>query len=183
MLGDVQGPRLPVNSEGRISFPSDAALVEATSMLDWQIEVGAAPPRVYMAHFQMLYYAFSTRCDLPRSPADMAATRTRTIFTMCLTNAAWVRILTELVDSRLIDAIEERDTLAEYKEAMASLSPIQPSNLQITAGAWSPVESFDAPAVPTRAGRRRAAVPGMPASPGPVALSIVEEADLTRLLT
>lgn len=148
LLGNLQGPRLPADAEGRVSLPANAPLVEATPMLDWQVEAGAAPPRVSMAHFQILL-AFGGRCDLSRIPADVAAARSRSILTACFVQATWVRILVELIDSGLLEALEDCQILDEFKTTMAGLTISRPAQLQITAGdSGANVEPFDVPARP-----------------------------------
>lgn len=112
-LVDLQEPRLPVNAEGGIFLPADTALVEATPMLYWQVDSGTVPQRVPVADFQMLY-AFCCQCDLSHSLVDLATTRTLSVFTACLTNTAWTRILVELIDSSLLYALEGRVSNGTY---------------------------------------------------------------------
>lgn len=135
-----------------------------------------------MTHGLMLH-AFGLHCDLSRTPDDSAGSRTRSILSACFLLATWERILTELVDRGLLEALEECHLLEDFRAVMSNLVIDHPANFLLSAGDWAVVESFDAPACPAVGARGEPpARPATPAVMGPPRLRFWESANFPNLL-
>ena len=132
------------------------------------------------------------RSSLSLLPADLAVLAVVDIFEFGLIAVAWSRILTELVDSGLLNAtFSDPSTLDVAVEGLTIANPIL---LDILAADLDRGEPFDTPSAPGRAAvpARRAgggrpavravpAVPPAPPTPGPAALRFIHLCRLPRL--
>lgn len=128
-----------------IYFDANSPVVSATPFLDWQ----PAPPgpggqaRVQLMTFQGVI-AFLPRSSISRNPADQVAAQAINVLGVRLTDAAWSRILTELLAAQVfaqpINSLDELHTL--MKDAVVPT----PANLELVAGDWRNAEAFVVPA-------------------------------------
>jgi hypothetical protein len=169
----------------RLSLPKDHRLVETTPMLGWEPETvaGGAAARMEIQHFSAVH-AFASRCFTnPAVPDKLEASR-RSILHLRFVQAFWVRILGELVDSKLTDALEDVNatTMDDYFEVYDSLQLNNPGHLAILAPDWDACDDFDTTAQAARGQRGRANYrAAVPAQPGPPILRFISLANVTLL--
>ena len=87
-------------------------VVTATPYLDWQPAAAAADgsARVSLSTFQM-FVAFAPRCAVSRIPADLTAARAVNVLILRLQNAAWARILEELLGREKVGSLRSAISL------------------------------------------------------------------------
>ena len=128
-----------------IYFDANSPVVSATPFLDWQ----PAPPvpggqaRVQLMTFQGVI-AFLPRCSISRNAADQAAAQAVNVLIVRLTDAAWSRILTELLAAQVF--AQPTNSLDELHTFMKDAMIPTPANLELVAGDWRNAEAFVVPA-------------------------------------
>ena len=102
---NVHLPAGPATPDSPVFLDSAEPLVLATAFLPWQSypAAGAVPARVSLPSWLMIRL-WIKRSSLSSLPADLAVLAGVDVFEFGLTAAAWSRILTELVDSDLLNA-------------------------------------------------------------------------------
>ena len=160
------------NHSAMLFFTGMADFVDVTPMLGWE-------PAPTAAHADRVMLLESTCCKafLSRSaPAPGAAARhaasTASVLEFILGEAAWTRILSEIVASGMGDALDEAGamTFTDFLTVFATTVFPSPDQLQLDANDYELSESFDIPAQPGRAGRGRGrggAIAAVPAVHGP----------------
>ena len=158
-------------------LPTAHPLVVNTPFLDW-VAVPATAGGIAQASLTKWQFVaeFGARCSLSQQPADLPAARNLNVFSLCISGAAWTRILTEYVTSGALGIVASN--YHEFQEALRALVIINPQELILTPADFLMVEGFTtavaaAPAIPAVAARRavavvlavaaRAAVPATPA--------------------
>ena len=112
-----------------IYFDANSPVVSATPFLDWQ----PAPPgpggqaRVQLMTFQGVI-AFLPRCSISRNPADQVAAQAINVLGVRLTDAAWSRILTELLAAQVF--VQPINSLDELHTLMKDAVVPTPANLE-----------------------------------------------------
>jgi hypothetical protein len=88
--------------------------------------------------------AFLPRCSISRNPADQAAAQAVNVLIARLTDAAWSRILTELLAAQVF--AQPINSLDELHTFMKDVMIPTPANLELVAGDWRNAEAFVVPA-------------------------------------
>ena len=173
------------NHSAMLFFTGMADFVDVTPMLGWE-------PAPTAAHADRVMLLESTCCKafLSRSaPAPGAAARhaasTASVLEFILGEAAWTRILSEIVASGMGDALDEAGavTFTDFLTVFATTVFPSPDQLQLDANDYELSESFDIPAQPGRAGRGRGrggAIAAVPAVHGPDILRPLSLCSLLR---
>ena len=189
----VHLPAGPATPDSPVFLDSAEPLVLATAFLPWQSypAAGAVPARVSLPSWLMIRL-WIKRSSLSSLPADLAVLAGVDVFEFGLTAAAWSRILTELVDSDLLNATFSDPSTLDV--AVEGLTIANPALLVILAADLDRGESFDTPGAPgraavpaRRAGGGRPAVRAIPAiapappAPGPASLRFIHLCRLPRL--
>ena len=174
--------RVVDTSDHPISLSQNEAIyINTAAILPWAAHgASAAGPTAGLAH-NVAASVFFIRCTFSGSLATRNILANQSVFTVTFTAACWSRVLTELCASGLLAA--SLTSVTALRDAMRSLTIVNPANLVILDTDIVLADSFDAPGspavpgVPARraAGGRRAApavpaVPPGPPAPGPPAL-------------
>ena len=131
---------------------------------------------------------FLAPCNLNAAQEHQTRFESFNPLTFRLTAAAWSRILSEYVDSGLLDATF--DSPRELRRALNNLSIQNPTQLQLEPDDIVGAETFDAPAVQTQTAAGRGRGHGgrgggqpqlQPSVPGPPALTFLDLSSLTIL--
>ena len=141
-------PAGPAIAEDPLLLPAAHPLVAATARLDWQPApaVAGMPPQVSAPLYQVVY-AFGARCKTSPAPADQAAARNASVFTLRLTGGAWSRILFQLHASGLgLDpTAPPYVTVAHIRDAVSKLTLTNPLDMLVVAADWAPSPGLAAP--------------------------------------
>jgi hypothetical protein len=139
-------PVAPRTPDSPIFLDATSIVVTSTPCLGWQPApaAGAGPARSFITQAQALK-AFSARCSISRTPANMVAAAAANPLTLCLGGACWTRIFTELAASGLFATVTF-DDLVDLEEALRGLSLATPANLEVIAGDWALAPPFALPA-------------------------------------
>jgi hypothetical protein len=190
---NVHLPAGPATPDSPVFLDAAEPLVLATAFLPWQSypTAGAIPARVRLPSWLMIRL-WIKRSSLSSLPADLAVLAVVDVFEFGLIAVAWSRILTELVDSGLLNATFSDPSTLDV--AVEGLTIANPALLVILAADLDRGESFDTPGAPGRAGvpARRAgggrpavrAIPAIapaPPTPGPAPLRFIHLCRLPRL--
>ena len=87
--------------------------------------------------------AFFPRCSISRRAVDQAAARAVNVLTMRLTDSAWSRILTELLNAQVFT--HPANSLDELHAFMRDAILLAPARLEIVADDWHHAEAFAMP--------------------------------------
>ena len=157
---NVHLPAGPATPDSPVFLDAAEPLVLATAFLPWQSypAAGAIPARVSLPSWLMIRL-WIKRSSLSSLPADLAVLAVVDVFEFGLIAVAWSRILTELVDSGLLNATFSDPSTLDV--AVEGLTIANPALLVILAADLDRGESFDTPGAPGRAG-----VPARRAGPG-----------------
>lgn len=177
----------PQTPRALVLLEADHPLVDATAA--YLVWTPAAPvpgtggkARVSMTTWQMVE-CFMTRCLVPRGGAVETAAEDISILQLRCPATFWTRILTELMESKLVEALDDKDVnnKRDFIACVAALPLADPTKLALTVPDLSAAgEDFDIPGVPAR-GRGNAHVPAAPAVPGPDGLRFLAHVPLTAL--
>lgn len=176
----------PVTPETMVYVPSDNPLVTKSPFLAWSTNND-------QPNLSGLPHAIFTKLFLPKcylNPDHVAQHQFQNFnpLTFRLTADAWQRILTQYIDSGLLDA--DFNTVRELQDVIQNLTIIQPTALQLEPQDINAAETFDAPATAGAQhaagrgkGRGRGAqeLPAQPAVPGPPALNFINLTSINTL--
>lgn len=173
------GPRF------QLILPADHELAVSTPMLEWAAvtPLPANQPRVGLDAFKAIR-AFLGCCRLSKQQADNNVFQQTSFLRFDLNNAAWDRVLNELVDSELPQLLQDAGvrSLGGFDDALSKLTPANPNNLVLVGPDLLLREPFDVAAVPARpAHGRHAAVAAVDAVAGPAELAFLNLCALTLL--
>lgn len=168
-----------------LSLRADEPLIAATPFMHWQPQPAAAqgdPPRMCVPHSRAAK-VFLRRCSLDPSAASVLGFSTTNCFTFFLNDAAWNRVINELLQSDLLMGGPFTDW-PTFLARLETLNIQQQGQLTLAFADLDAGESFDTPAVPAqpavaavparRGQPAQAAVPATDAQPavdGPAALA------------
>lgn len=134
----------PITADSPVFLRANDPLVRATPFLGWATVPGA-PPRVSLASFQM-FKVFATRCRIGPQDGDKAAAATLSVLQLRLTEDAWSRVLSCLVDGGLLT--NPFSDLLSFMEGISRLVIPDTTPLEIGANDWENGEKFSIPAPP-----------------------------------
>jgi len=127
-----------------IYLDANSPVVLATPCLNWQ-PAPAGPggqARMQLMTFQAVS-AFLPPCSISRTAVDQAAANAVNVLTVRLTDAAWSRILTELLAAQVF--AQTANSLDELHTFMKGATIPTPANLGLVAGDWHNAEAFTLP--------------------------------------
>lgn len=134
----------PVTADSPVFLRSNDPLVLKTPFLGWSVAPGVLA-RVSLASFQM-FKVFATRCRIGSQDGDREAASPISVLQLRLTEDAWSRVLSCLVDNGLL-----RNDFRDLPTLMDSISCLlipDITSLEIGAADWASGENFSVPAPP-----------------------------------
>ena len=95
---NVMLPAGPPNPDSRILVDANDDIVTRLTFLNWQPAAAAGGmPRMSITRHEALW-SFAIKCNLGKTPADLAALPPINMLTLNMTAGAWSRILTAVRD-------------------------------------------------------------------------------------
>lgn len=131
----------PITADSPVALRADDPLVIATPFLGWN-SVQGAPARVSLASFQM-FRVFATRCRVGPLDNDRETAGALSIVQLRLSEDAWSRILSCLVDNGLLATGSQN--LPSFLEAISKLAISDATQLDISTDDWVAGENLVMP--------------------------------------
>lgn len=139
--GGVQGPASNLSAVG---IPASCGLVARLSFVPW-IKMPPVPDgieRVTLSHSQ-LFRLVGWKCTVGPTVADRAAADRVHVFNCRISADAWSRILSSLVDSKLLEL--PCHTYMAFEASLMALTVTDPRALQLSAADWVLGDPFVVP--------------------------------------
>lgn len=131
----------PITADSPVFLRANDPLVLATPFLGWN-NVQGAPARVSLASFQM-FRVFASRCRVGQSDNDRETADALSILQVRLSEDAWSRILSCLVDNGLLAL--QAENFPAFSKMISELDIADATQLEISADDWVAGEIFAIP--------------------------------------